>query len=149
MEIWALKRQGYSNRAIARKLGIHRKTVTQYLQRNEFPKYPVVKRKSGLEPYHRMIEDWLSHEEYQATRVHELVVQQGYGGSDETVKRHVREVKEQRDRVAYLRCETLPGQPSPGGLRGLPNRLGQWGRADPVCLAAGAGVFPADVHGVR
>ncbi len=33
MEIWALKRQGCSNRAIARKLGIHRKTVKKYLGR--------------------------------------------------------------------------------------------------------------------
>lgn len=110
MEIWALKRQGYSIRAIARKLGIHRKTVRKYLETNEFPKYQAVERKSGLAPYHRMIEDWLSTENYQATRVHEMVRQQGYSGGYETVKRHVRMLKEKRDRIAYLRFETLPGQ---------------------------------------
>jgi len=110
MEIWALKRQGYSNRAIARKLGIHRKTVKKYLEGPEFPEYQAEKRKSGLEPYHGMIGDWLSAEDYQATRIHEMVVQQGYQGSYETVKRHVREIKERRDRLAYLRFETLPGQ---------------------------------------
>jgi len=68
MEIWVLKRQGYSNRAIARKLGIHRKTVKQYLQRKAFPAYRAGARKSALSPYYQMIEDWLGREDYQATR---------------------------------------------------------------------------------
>jgi len=110
MEIWSLKRQGWSIRAIARKLGIHRKTVRRYLETTEFPQYRVVDRKSKLEPYCRMIKDWLSTEDYQATRVHELVTKQGYAGSYETVKRYVRVIKEQRDRIAYLRFETMPGQ---------------------------------------
>lgn len=110
MEIWALKRQGYSNRAIARKLGVHRKTVKKYLERTAFAQYRAVSRKSGLEPYYGMIDDWLSREDYQAARVHEMVGRQGYQGSYETVKRYVREVKQKRDRIAYLRFETLPGQ---------------------------------------
>jgi len=72
MEIWALKRQGYSILAITRKLGIHRKIAKKYLDARKFPTYRVVKRISGLEPHHRIIEDWLSHEDYQATRMHEL-----------------------------------------------------------------------------
>jgi len=44
MEIRALKRQGYSIRAIARKLGIHRKIVKKYLDAREFPAYRAVKR---------------------------------------------------------------------------------------------------------
>lgn len=110
MEIWALKRQGFSHRAIARKLGIHRQTVKKYLEGNEFPRYRSVERQSALLPYHGMIAEWLGSEDYQATRVHELVSRQGYQGSYETVKRFVREVKEKRDRIAYLRFETLPGQ---------------------------------------
>lgn len=110
MEIWALKRQGYSVRAIARKLGMHRKTVSKYLAAREFPKYRSVKRKSALEPYYGMIEEWLRAEDYQATRVHELVIEQGYQGGYETVKRFVRTVKERRDHIAYLRFETMPGQ---------------------------------------
>lgn len=110
VEIWALKRQGYSNRAIARKLGIHRQTVKKYLATHEFPVYRAVQRTSALTPYHRMIEEWLSAEDYQATRVHELLKRQGYTGGYETVKRAVRTIKEQRDRIAYLRFETMPGQ---------------------------------------
>lgn len=68
MDIWALKRQGYSNRAIARKLGIHRETVKKYLEAREFPAYRQVQRRSALEPYYKAIEDWLSTEDYLATR---------------------------------------------------------------------------------
>jgi transposase len=50
MDIWALKRQGYSIRAIARKLGIHQKMVKKYLESKDFPKYRTEARKSGLEP---------------------------------------------------------------------------------------------------
>lgn len=110
MEIWAVKRQGYSSRAIARKLGIHRKTVKKYLEEREFPAYRAVERHSQLEPYYKIIDDWLSTEDYRATRVHELVTKQGYWGSYETVKRYVRTVKEKRDRIAYIRFETMPGQ---------------------------------------
>lgn len=110
MEIWALKRQGYSHRAIARKLGIHRQTVKRYLATHDFPVYRVARRTSGLAPYARMIEEWLSAEDYRATRVHELLQHQGYAGGYETVKRAVRKLKEQRDRIAYLRFETMPGQ---------------------------------------
>jgi transposase len=110
MDIWALKRQGVSIRAIARKLGIHRKTVKKYLEGKDFPKYSIVSRHSGLEPYHQMIEDWLKTEDYHATKVHEMVVRQGYQGGYGIVKMYVRAVKEQRDRIAYLRFETMPGQ---------------------------------------
>lgn len=110
MDIWALKRQGYSNRAIARTLGIHRKTVKKYLEDREFPRYRAVERKSGLKPFYSLIDGWLSAEDYQATRIHEMLMQQGYRGSYETVKRYVREVKEKRDRIAYVRFETMPGQ---------------------------------------
>ena len=110
MEIWVLKRQGYSNRAIARKLGVHRKTVKKYLETKAFPAYQAVERKSALEPYYGIIHEWLCTQDYQATRVHEMVSRQGYPGSYETVKRYVGKVKQKRDRIAYLRFETLPGQ---------------------------------------
>jgi transposase len=48
-------------------------------------------------------------ENYKATRIYELVNLQGYKGSYETVKRYVGQVKQERDRVAYLRFETHPG----------------------------------------
>lgn len=109
MDIWSLKRQGLSNRAIARRLGLDRRTVAKYLENREFPSYKTVNRESGLKPYHQMIKDWLKDDNFQATRIHDLVTLQGYTGSYETVKRYVRQSKEQRDRVAYIRFETNPG----------------------------------------
>jgi transposase len=109
MDIWALAKQGYSQRAIAKKLGLNRRTVAKYLSLGELPRYKTVSRRSGLEPYHGMIKDWLSQEDYQATKIHDLLVLQSYEGSYETVKRFVRKVKGDRDRIAYVRFETVPG----------------------------------------
>lgn len=109
MDIWSLKRQGLSERAIARRVGLDRRTVKKYLDKKEFPRYSAVNRKSKLEPFHELIEDWLSQEDYQATRIYDLVQLQGYQGSYETVKRFVHKVKEKRDRIAYMRFETVPG----------------------------------------
>jgi transposase len=110
MDIWSLNQQGLSNRAIARKLGLHRNTIKKHLEAEGFPRYSIVTRHSGLTPFHGMIKDWLSQDDYQGTRIWELVVQQGFEGSYETVKRFVRTVKEERSRVAYLRFETHPGR---------------------------------------
>jgi transposase len=110
MDIWSLNQQGLSNRAIARKLGLHRNTVKKHLETEGLPRYSVVNRHSSLIPYHGMIKDWLNQDDYQATRLWELAVQQGFEGSYETVKRFVRTLKEERSRVAYLRFETHPGR---------------------------------------
>ncbi len=81
----------------------------RYFRNKEFPRYATINRHSALQPYHQLINDWLSQENYQATRIYELAVTQGYKGSYETVKRYVRKVKEKRDRIAYVRFETIPG----------------------------------------
>lgn len=109
VDIWVLQRQGHSIRSISRMTGLHRETVSKYLEIVEIPKYRVQSRGSGLEPYHLMIGDWLKGQDYHATRIYELVNLQGYQGSYETVKRYVSQVKGERDRVAYLRFETHPG----------------------------------------
>jgi transposase len=109
MDIWTLERQGHSLRSISRMTKLNRETVTKYLKAGEIPKYKVKNRRSDLEPYHQMIGDWLKTEDYQATRIYELVMHQGYRGSYETVKRYVSQIKGERDRIAYLRFETHPG----------------------------------------
>lgn len=110
MDIWSLHRQGYSFREIGRQLKLDRRTVKKYVESGELPHYWRSPRESGLAPYHGMIRDWLGGEEYTATRIWQLVVEQGYTGSYETVKRYVRQVKGERARVAYLRFETEPGR---------------------------------------
>lgn len=89
MDIWVLQRQGHSVHSISRLTGLNRRMVSKYLEAGEIPKYKVEHRHSRLEPYHLMIRDWLKEQDYQATRIYELVMLQGYQGSYETVKRYV------------------------------------------------------------
>lgn len=110
MDIRSMVKRGYSYRAIARMTGLHRDTITNYLREGKKPIYQSVNRQSQLDPYKGLIEGWLSQQDYQASRIYDLVVIQGFKGSYDVVQRHVKKLKEQRDRVAYVRFETLPGQ---------------------------------------
>ena len=57
-----------------------------------------------------MIEAWLEEDEYYtATWIYDRLVNQGYTGSYETVKRKVRKIKTNRQKIAYARSETMPG----------------------------------------
>jgi transposase len=65
MDILALRRQGFSLREISGKLGIHRTTVTKYVNQGQAPKYTKVKRKGSiLDPYVQLIDEWLSQDNY-------------------------------------------------------------------------------------
>ena len=110
MDILALRRQGFSMRYIARKLGIHRDTVKKYLNSGIPPQYRKHKRKpSILDPYKQIIEDYLKQDNYQATWILDRIRQMGYSGSYETLKIYVHQIKEQLQRVAYVRFETEAG----------------------------------------
>jgi transposase len=110
MTIRSLKKQGYSEREIARKTGLHRETVKKYLDSGELPIYKKINRQSKLDMFKPLIEGWLSQENYQASRIHELLMCEGFEGSYDVVQRHVKTIKEKRDRAAYVRFETMPGQ---------------------------------------
>ena len=110
MDIVGLHRQGLSERAIARKLGIHRNTVKKYIQKGQKPQYHKGKRQDSiLNPYHQVISDFLDEDDYRATWIYERIRQLGYPGKYGTVKNHVRKVKQRRQRQAYIRFETIPG----------------------------------------
>lgn len=109
MDVIALHRQGYSIRAIARKLGIHRATVKNHLEDPSFPKYERrTERGSILEPYGQVIKSFLEEDHYQATWIFERLKKLGYNGSYDTVKLYVKGIKEQQSRLAYVRFETEP-----------------------------------------
>lgn len=112
MEILDLHRSGLTQRAIARKLGISRNTVKKYIEAPEsclkIPKS--YQRKSILDPYHGTIKAWLDEDEYYtATWIYDRLVNQGYTGSYETVKRKVGTLKKRKQKIAYMRFETQPG----------------------------------------
>jgi transposase len=111
LDILSLKRQGYSERGIARKLGIHRKTVKKYLENPDWM-YNRTNRKrdSKLDPYVGNIEAWLGDDIlHTATWIYDHLVSLGFDGSYEIVKRRVKAIKTERSRLAYIRFETEPG----------------------------------------
>lgn len=82
MDIWSLKREGYSQRQIAKKLGLSRNTVAKFLKKGEYSPYDASQRSSGLEPWHEDLRAKLEEEDYTATRLHRWVCSQGYTGSE-------------------------------------------------------------------
>jgi transposase len=66
-------------------------------------------RKSLLDPFHDNMEAWLSEDDYTATWIYDRLVNMGFTGSYEIVKRRVSQIKGQHQQVAYMRFETEPG----------------------------------------
>lgn len=111
MDIKAMQRNGKSIRAIAKELGLHRKTVREHLKSEDFPSYRKVKRlNSILAPFVQTIKDYLEENDYQATWIWDRLKNRGYSGSYDMVKRFVRTEKARKNRLAYARFETEPGQ---------------------------------------
>ena len=112
MDIQLFHRRGLSQREIAEKLGISRNTVAKYMhnpaQVVTGPAYS--RRASQLDPYAANIKAWLEEDfEYKATWIYDQLVKIGFAGSYEIVKRKVRELKQERQQIAYMRFETEPG----------------------------------------
>ncbi len=112
MDIVTLNRQGLTQRAIARRLGISRNTVKKYLENPNlaFAPAPVRQRKSQLDPYLGNIEAWIKEDScYTGTWIYDRLTAMGFTGSYEIVKRKVRKLKNRYQKVAYMRFETEPG----------------------------------------
>jgi len=112
MEILALKREGLSDRKIARRLGIDRRTVKRYCNDpSVIGRSKARTRTSLLDPYKEQIGAWLDDDSYVSAQwIHSRLKGIGYAGSYERVKLFVRGQKEERGRIAYIRFETEPGQ---------------------------------------
>lgn len=110
MDILALRRQGFSLREISAKLGRHRNTVTKYITNQGPPTYKKVNRKESiLAPYVQLIDQWLEQDNYRGTWIYNQIKNLGYAGGYDTVKNHVRKIKERNQRKAFIRFETVPG----------------------------------------
>jgi len=110
MDILALRRQGLSLRKISDMLGIHRGTVTKYVNHGHPPNYKKIKRKESiLAPYLQLIDEWLAQDSYRASWIYQQVKNMGYDGGYDTVKNHVRQIKKRYQKKAFIRFETVPG----------------------------------------
>ena len=113
MEISFLNRQGHSYREIARKTGRDRRTVKRYAENPELigQGRTKVERGSILDRFVPVIESWLGEDgEYRASWILDQIRKIGYTGSYTIVKDLVREIKQEKSRIAYLRFETEPGR---------------------------------------
>ena len=112
MDILSFHRKGLKQRAIARKLGISRNTVKKYIDHPglAFVSQGSRKRSSQLDPFTDNIVAWLEEDiAYSATWIYDRLSNMGFTGSYEIVKRKVRLLKAERQKVAYMRFETEPG----------------------------------------
>ncbi len=112
LDILFLKRKGLSNREIGRQLGIDPRTVNKYVATPGAVEQPrkKVHRPSKLDPFRANIDAWLAEDpRYSAMWMYDHLKPMGYTGSYEIVKRLVGGLKEERQRIAYLRFETEPG----------------------------------------
>ena len=111
--------QGMSKAAIARQLGVIRRTVYYWIQRGQLhrgdpeepaqygPRRPVL---SKLDPYKTIIDARLGeYPKLTATRLYREVRKAGYGGGYGQVKRYVRRVRPRAPQEPIQRFETPPG----------------------------------------
>jgi transposase len=74
------------------------------------PAHNKVKQKESiLTPYRLLIDEWLAQDNYRASWIYHQIKNLGYAGGYDTVKNHVRNVKERYQRKAFIRFETVPG----------------------------------------
>ncbi|MFW9835781.1 MAG: IS21 family transposase [Candidatus Thorarchaeota archaeon] len=101
-----------TKRAIARRLGIHRNTVTRALASDEPPRYQREKRASVLDPYKPKIHALLSEDHtLSGVRVFEIIRDEGYPGKESILRDYLRQVRpEYKPREVYLRMSYEPGQ---------------------------------------
>lgn len=112
LDIHTLHREGLSQRAIAKKLGMSRNTVKKYIDNPQqvFEPYQGHTRVSKLDPFSEHIKAWIEEDcDYKATWIYDRLFKMGFSGSYEIVKRRVRDLKAEYQQVAYMRFETEPG----------------------------------------
>lgn len=111
MEIKGLKAQGYSQRAVAAMLGVHRDTVRRAWDEGQPRRYERPPRPSKLDPYRAHLESRLqAYPGLRATRLFREIRELGYAGVYEGVKRWCRKWRRQeRARQGTVRFETAPG----------------------------------------
>lgn len=92
---------GVSQREIARRLGINRRTVRRILAADEPPHYRRSPQGSKLDPFESVVRqvlaDW---PQIKAPRMTEILREHGYEGSVDVVKRRLRELRPPQERPA-------------------------------------------------
>lgn len=101
VDIVRLKEEGLSQRAVSRRLGISRTTVSKYwngtTEKLIGPRYS--RRPQLIDPYRDYIMARLEeYPELSAYRLNKEILKRGYQGSERTVRRYVQSVRPQKYR---------------------------------------------------
>jgi transposase len=113
MMILELHRQGLTITAIARQVGLDRKTVRSYIARGlEPPAYgPRPPEPKSTDPFLPYLRERLgAYPGLTAVRLHRELKERGFAGSYTVVKRAVREIRPEPPRPFEVRFETPPGE---------------------------------------
>jgi transposase len=116
-ELWAIVRRLFlveklSKNAIAKRLGIHRRTVRLAVSSDSLPTNKSHRKSSGglLAPYHEILQSRLKeYPELSAKRLFLEIQPKGYTGSYTAVKTFVRTLRTHTPK-SFLRLETSPGE---------------------------------------
>ena len=110
LEIKKLKKEGLSNRKIAKRLGIDRETVARILAEERYENYKLtIKKPSKLDPYKDKIINILARTpELTKKRVYETIKDDGYPGGSTIVYEFINSLPKNID--AVIRFEGLPGE---------------------------------------
>lgn len=115
-EIRKLKASGFSNAAIARELGIDPKTVASYLRSNTPPKYKARSVSTRADPFvqfEEKVRKWLNQTPgLTAQEVYEFLIPEGYEGSQSTVNRRMRTLRQPPSKERFYEQEYEPGEQS-------------------------------------
>lgn len=113
-EIRKLKAQGLSQAAIARQLGIDPKTVAKYLRSNAPPRYSPrgpSQRVDVFQAFEPRVEQWLKRTpELTDREIFELLVPEGYRGSERTLNRRMRRLKALKPKERFFEQSYEPGE---------------------------------------
>jgi transposase len=109
----AMHNEGVSISAMARQVGLDRKTVRRVLAAESWPEDDArrrVKRPSKLDPFKGYIRGRLEKAPLSAVRLCEEIRRQGYTGGMSILKEYVHGIKEEHRLRAVVRFETMPGE---------------------------------------
>ena len=111
VDIVRLKEQGLSQRAVSKRLGISRTTVSKYWNETTNPERPRYTARPQLIDLHR---DYITsrlgeYPELTARRLYKEIRKKGFQGSERTVRRYVQALRPHGHRE-YKPFETLPGE---------------------------------------
>jgi transposase len=112
-EVRRLNQQGVSIRQIARRLGLHRTTVRNFLRTESFPERAAPKaRATSVEPFAGYLKKRWQEGCENGERLYREICRQGYRGSVATVRRYLRNWRYQLPE-AFRNLRLLPDFPTP------------------------------------